>query len=60
MDEFTLDELSTKADLIFAKFAKSNGAFAVKADNKPQVLSFRSGAEKEPKKGPYGNLFSKK
>lgn len=60
MDKFTLEELSTKADLIFAKFAKSQGEFAAKADKKPHVLSFRSGAEKEPKKGPYGNLFSKK
>lgn len=60
MEKFTLEELTTKADLIFAKFAKSHGEFAAKADNKPHVLSFRDGTEKEPKKGPYGNLFSQK
>lgn len=59
MDKFSLEELSTKADLIFAKFAKSQSDFASKEDKKPKVISFNFSTNKETKKQPYGNLFSK-
>jgi hypothetical protein len=60
MDKFSLEELSTKADLIFAKFAKSQSDFAVKDEKKPKVISFNFNTKKETKKQPYGNLFSNK
>ena len=60
MDKFSLEELSTKADLIFAKFAKSQSDFAVKDEKKPKVISFNFNSQKESKKKPYGNLFSDK
>lgn len=59
MDKFSLEELSTKADLIFAKFAKSQGDFAAKDEKKSKVISFNFNSKKESKKQPYGNLFSK-
>ena len=59
MDKFSLEELTTKADLIFAKFAKSQGDFAARDEKKPKVISFNFNSKKESKKQPYGNLFSK-
>ena len=60
MDKFSPEELSTKADLIFAKFAKSQCDFVAKETNKPKVISFNFNSKKETQKKPYGNLFSNK
>lgn len=60
MDKYSVDEVSTKADLIFAAHMKSAMEFGAKSDgvNKPSVLGFNFN-KKESKKGPYGNLFAK-
>lgn len=58
MDQYSVDELTIKADLIFAKFAKTQGAFANTGDdsNKPKIIGFASSQEKDNK--PYGDLFN--
>ena len=60
MDKFSVEELSTKADLIFAAHMKSTMDFSAKNTEaaKVDVLAFNIN-KKESKKGPYGNLFSK-
>ena len=60
MDNYSIEEISTKADLIFAAHMKSTMEFSVKDENKnkPDVLGFNFN-KKESKKGPYGNLFNK-
>lgn len=60
MDNYSVDEISTKADLIFAAHMKTTMEFNVKNDEekKPKTLGFNLN-KKETKKGPYGNLFAK-
>ena len=60
MDKFSVEEVSTKADLIFAAHMKSKMEFSVKNEGKsnPGFLSFNLN-KKEPKNGRYGNLFNK-
>ena len=60
MDKYSVEEISTKADLIFAAHMKSTMDFSAKdnSENKPKVLGFNFN-KKETKSGPYGNLFSK-
>lgn len=59
MDSYSVDELSTKADLIFAAHMKSTMEFSAKNESKKSdVLAFNIN-KKESKKGPYGNLFNK-
>ena len=59
MDRFSVEEISTKADLIFAAHMKSTMEFSAKNDGKkkPQVLGFSATDKKEKKKKAYGNLF---
>ena len=59
MDKFSVEEISTKADLIFAAHMKSKMEFSVKNEGKkkPAVLGFSAGTNKEKKKKAYGNLF---
>lgn len=59
MDNYSVEEISTKADLIFAAHMKSTMEFAAKDDGKkkPKVLGFSVDAKKEKKKKAYGNLF---
>ena len=59
-DKFSIEEISTKADLIFAAHMKSKMEFSAKDEGtkKPDVLGFNFN-KKESKKGPYGNLFAK-
>lgn len=60
MDKYSVEEISTKADLIFAAHMKSTMDFSAKdnSENKPKVLGFNFN-KKETKSGPYGNLFKK-
>lgn len=59
MDNYSVEELSTKADLIFAAHMKSTMEFSVKVDEtkKPKTIGVNFN-KKESKKGPYGNLFN--
>ena len=58
MDKFSVEEISTKADLIFAAHMKSKMEFSAKDEGKkkPTVLGFSVDTKKEKKKA-YGNLF---
>ena len=58
MDKFSVEEISTKADLIFAAHIKSKMEFSAKDEGKkkPTVLGFSVDTKKEKKKA-YGNLF---
>jgi chemotaxis protein histidine kinase CheA len=59
MDNYSIEEISTKADLIFAAHMKSTMEFGAKNEGKKaDVLAFNFN-KKESKKGPYGNLFNK-
>lgn len=59
MDNYSVEELSTKADLIFAAHMKSTIEFSAKVDEtkKPKTIGVNFN-KKESKKGPYGNLFN--
>ena len=59
MDKYSVEEISTKADLIFAAHMKSTMEFSAKNDGKkkPQVLGFSVETKKEKEKKDYGNLF---
>ena len=59
MDNYSVEEITTKADLIFAAHMKSKMEFSAKDEGKkkPQVLGFSVDAKKEKKKKAYGNLF---
>ena len=59
MDKFSVEEISTKADLIFAAHMKSKMEFSVKNEGKkkPQVLGFSVDTKKEKKRRAYGSLF---
>ena len=56
MDEYAVDELANKADIIYAKFMKSNySTFAVEH---PKTMVFMSTGDTTPEeKLPYGGLF---
>ena len=59
MDNYSVEEISTKADLIFAAHMKSKMEFSAKDEGKkkPQVIGFSVDTKKEKKKKAYGNLF---
>ena len=59
MDKYSVDEISTKADLCFAAHIKSKMEFNVKDDvkKKPAVLGFAVNTAKDKKKKAYGKLF---
>ena len=56
---YSIDEIVTKADLIFAAHVKVNGTFNVKLEEKKSKVVGFNFNKKESKKNPYGNLFSK-
>ena len=60
MDKYSVEEISTKADLIFAAYMKSTMEFSANDEGKkrPRVLSFGADTKKEKKKKAYGNLFA--
>ena len=59
MDKFSVEEISTKADLIFAAHMKSQMEFSMKneAVKKPEILGFGVDVKKEKNKKAYGKLF---
>lgn len=58
MDEYTVDELTNKADLIYAKFMKSNySTFSAKPEKKRSMVFMTSGSNNEEERLPYGGLF---
>jgi hypothetical protein len=59
MDKFSVEEVSTKADLIFAAHMKSKMEFSAKDEvkKKPAVLGFSVDTKTDKKKKAYGNLF---
>ena len=59
MDKFSVEEVSTKADLIFAAHMKSKMEFSAKDDGKktPKVIGFSADTKTEKKKKAYGKLF---
>lgn len=58
-DNYSVEELSTKADLIFAAHAKSVGTFSAKTEEKkPKKVGLNFNGKEEVAK-PYGNLFDK-
>ena len=61
IDKYSVEEISTKADLIFASHMKSTMEFSAKPDSKKKAdfMSYHFAREEEPE-SPYGNLFKKK
>ena len=59
-ENYSVEEISMKADLIFAAHIKVTGEFSVKTEEakKPKTMGINF-AVKETKKKPYGNLFNK-
>ena len=59
MDEYSVEDLTNKADLIYAKFMKSNYSNFSSNDSKKKskMVFMTSGDNKEEKKLPYGGLF---
>lgn len=60
MDKFSAEEISTKADLIFAAHMKSTMEFSAKNEGKKKstFMSYNF-AKEDGEEGPYGNLFRK-
>jgi len=59
MDEYSIDELTNKADLIYAKFMKSNySTFAATNQQKKRSMVFMtSDSNNDNERLPYGGLF---
>ena len=59
-ENYSVEELSMKLDLIFAAHIKTTGSFVVnKEEKKSKVVGFNFN-KKESKKSPYGRLFDEK
>jgi hypothetical protein len=57
-EKYSVDELSVKADLVFAAYVKSVGEFSSKKDEKkPMSMRFSITSVDEVNKKPYGSLF---
>ena len=58
MDDYSVEDLTKEADLLYAKFMKSNySTFASNETKKTSVVFMTSGKNKEEEKLPYGGLF---
>ena len=58
MDDYSVEDLTKEADLLYAKFMKSNySTFASKDTKKSSVVFMSSGKNTEEEKLPYGGLF---
>lgn len=62
VDNYSVEEISTQADLIFAAHMKSKMEFSAKDDGKKKrnFMSYNFTAEEEEETNRYGNLFKKK
>ena len=57
-DKYSVEEISVKADLLFAAYIKSTGEFSMKkTEVKPIAMTFGVTTVDESNKKPYGNLF---
>ena len=57
-EKYSVEEIETKADVIFAKFVKANGEYSAKNEtNKPKTLGLNFNAKPSKKKQAYGGLF---
>lgn len=59
-ESYSIDEIITKADLIFAAHIKATGTFSAKVEEKKHKSIGLNFNVKETKRKPYGNLFSDK
>lgn len=58
MDDYSVEDLTKEADLLYAKFMKSNySTFASKETKKTNMIFMTSGKNTEEEKLPYGGLF---
>ena len=58
MDNYSVEELTEKADLVYAKFMKSNYSnFATKETKEKNVVFMATGEKSEEERLPYGGLF---
>lgn len=63
MDNYSLDDLSTQADLILAKYVKAAKSFSLVEKNgdtssvRTRIISLNSGTNEEEKSKPYGGIF---
>ena len=59
-EKYSVEELETKADVIFAKFVKASGEYSAKNEtNKAKTLGLNFNAKPSKKKTAYGGLFDK-
>lgn len=59
-EKYSVEELETKADVIFAKFVKTSGEYSVKNEtNNNKTLGLNFNAKPSKKKSAYGGLFEK-
>ena len=60
IDNYSVEEIATKADLIFAAHMKSKMDFCAHGEetHKPKTLGFSIDTKSEKKKKAYGNLFN--
>ena len=60
-DKYSVEEIETKADVIFAKFIKASGEYSAKPETKKsKTLGFNYNAEPSEEELAYGGLFKKK
>lgn len=59
MDNYSVDELKVKADLLFAASMKKKFNFEVKVDNKPHSVGIDFNADQNQTKQAYAGLFNK-
>lgn len=58
IDNYSVEELEVKADVMFAKFVKAKGEFSANADNKKiQTVGFNFTVEPTKKQQAYNGLF---
>ena len=59
-EKYSVEEIETKADLIFAKFVKANGEYSAKNETKKsKTIAFNFNAKPSKKEAAYGGLFAK-
>ena len=62
MDNYSIDDLETKAKVIFADYVSSVGAFSAKPETQKSKVLYMSNSNSEresKKKTPYGGIFEK-
>ena len=59
-EKYSVEEIETKADVIFAKFVKTSGEYSAKNESKKvNTIGFNFNAKPSKKKQAYGGLFAK-